>query len=60
MEALREERVKGFSVDKRSELLRSRLAGGGVDFFYEGQAAAAFAAVADWLRVVSDRVEEVF
>src|ERR1700738_5543200 len=35
-------------------------AGGIVDGFYEGQAAAAFAAVADWLRVVCDGLEEVF
>ena len=60
MEALCEERVKGFSIGKRWERLRLRLAGDGVDFFYEGKAAAAFAAVADWLRVVGDGEEEVF
>src|SRR5712664_2378422 len=37
-----------------------RRAGGIVDGFYEGQAAAAFAAVADGLRIVCDGVEEVF
>jgi len=37
-----------------------RCAGGVVDGFYEGEAAAAFAAVADWLCIVGDGVEEVF
>src|SRR5258708_36643243 len=37
-----------------------RFAGGIVDRFHEGEAAAAFAAVADWLGVVCDGLEEVF
>src|SRR5712664_782448 len=37
-----------------------RFAGGIVDRFHEGEAAAAFAAVADWLGVVCYGLEEVF
>src|ERR1700736_1774850 len=37
-----------------------RCAGGIVDGFDQGEAAAAFATVADWLRIVGDGVEEIF
>src|ERR1700687_2998779 len=61
MEAWMEAGVKKFpirwAVGAESEF---RGAGGVVDGFYEGEAAAAFAAVADWLRIVGDGVEEVF
>jgi len=37
-----------------------RCAGGIVDGFDQGEAAAAFSTVADWLRIVGDGVEEIF
>src|SRR5260370_3383754 len=39
---------------------KRKCAGGSVNGFHEGEAAAAFAAVADGLRVVGDCMEEVF
>src|SRR6266404_6623493 len=42
------------------ELSESGGAGGSVDGFDQGEAAAAFAAVADWFGVVRDGLEEVF
>jgi len=42
------------------ELSESRGARGSVDGFDQGEAAAAFTTVADWLGVVGDGLEEVF
>src|SRR5712675_676046 len=42
------------------EVSESGGASGSVDRFDQGEAAAAFAAVADWFGVVSDGLEEVF
>src|SRR5712671_5743968 len=42
------------------ELSEFRGAGGSVEGFDQGEAAAAFAAVADWFGVVGDGLEEIF
>src|SRR5882724_1547279 len=61
MEAYGGRRCQSFSHRRTTgELSESRCAGGSVDGFDQGEAAAAFAAVADWLGIVGDGLEEVF
>src|SRR6267154_3020828 len=60
MEAYGGLRVNHFPIVGRWELSESRGARGSVDGFDQGEAAAAFAAVAYWLRVVGDGLQEVF
>src|SRR5712675_1598885 len=61
MEAYGGLRVNHFPIGGRwGSLSESRGAGGSVDGFDQGEAAAAFAAVADWFGVVGDGLEEVF
>src|SRR6266404_2608176 len=60
MEAYGGLRVNHFPIVGRWESSESRGARGSVDGFDQGEAAAAFAAVADWFGVFGDGLEEVF